>query len=181
MDIKYMKKAIRIASNAADKGEIPVGAVIVCGDKVVASAHNLRIINSDATAHAEVVAIRKAGKKLGRWNLADCDMYVTLEPCAMCAGAIVNARIKNLYFGAFDKRFGCCGTLINIASFKQLNHRANVVGGILEEECSAMLSGYFKEMRKRSKSEKAFSEENRQAEEIEIELSNHSERQLEKE
>lgn len=146
-DEKFMKAAIKEAFKAAAKGEIPVGAVVVFDGKIVARGHNLRIANFDATAHAEVVAIRKAGKKLKRWNLADCDLYVTLEPCAMCGGAAVNARIRRVVFGAYDHRFGCCGTLVNIANFEKLNHRATVVGGIMEKECAAILTGYFKKMR----------------------------------
>lgn len=154
MDEKFMKAAIKQAKIAGEKGEIPVGAVVVHEGKIITRAHNLRVNNFDATAHAEVVAIRKAGKKLKRWNLSDCDLYVTLEPCAMCGGAVVNARIRRLVFGAFDPRFGCCGTLLNIASFEKLNHRAKVVGGVLEEECSTMLSQHFKQIRQRNKEKK---------------------------
>ena len=146
-DEKFMRAAIKEAARAAAKGEIPVGAVVVFGGKIVARGHNLRITGCDATAHAEVVAIKKAGKKLSRWNLADCDLYVTLEPCAMCGGAVVNARIRRLVFGAYDHRFGCCGTLVNIACFEKLNHRAVVVGGVLEKECAEILTGHFRRMR----------------------------------
>jgi len=152
--IEFMKLALVEAAKAKQKNEIPVGAIIVFEGEVVGKGHNLRITDFDATAHAEVVAIRDAGRTLGRWNLTDCDMYVTLEPCAMCAGAIVNARIKNLFFGAADPRFGCCGTLMNIAAWESLNHRAEVRGGVLEEECSAVLKKHFADMRKRNKSEK---------------------------
>lgn len=147
MEEFFMREAMKEAEKAADQCEIPVGAVVVWEGEIVGRGHNLRNNDHDATAHAEVVAIRDAGKNLGRWNLTGCDLYVTLEPCAMCAGAIVNARIKNVYYGADDPRFGCCGTLMNLASFEKLNHRANVEGGLLGEECSAMLSGYFKALR----------------------------------
>lgn len=150
IDEKFMRAAIKEAFKAAAKGEIPVGAVVVFDGKIVARGHNLRIKNYDATAHAEVVAIKKAGKKLKRWNLTDCDLYVTLEPCAMCGGAAVNARIRRVIFGAYDHRFGCCGTLVNIAAFEKLNHRSEVIGGVLENECAGILKNYFKKMRNKS-------------------------------
>ena len=147
---RFMQEAVLEAYKAAAKGEIPVGAVVVYEGEIVGRGHNLRITDFDASAHAEVVAIRAAGAALKRWNLTDCDMYVTLEPCAMCAGAIVNARLRAVYFGAPDPRFGACGTLINIAAWDKLNHRAEVVGGIMGEECSKILTEHFKEMRKRN-------------------------------
>ena len=148
--IKFMKAAIREAKKAEAKEEVPVGAVIVYEGKIVARAHNLRNTHFDGTAHAEILAIKKAGKKLNRWNLTDCEMYVTLEPCAMCAGAAVNSRIKKIYFGAFDKRFGCCGSIMNVTD-SELNHRVEIEGGILESECSTMLSAFFKKLRERGK------------------------------
>ena len=147
---KFMMAAIKEAQKAERIQEVPVGAVIVYEGKVVARAHNKRNTQSDGTAHAEILAIKKAGKKLGRWNLTDCEMYVTLEPCAMCAGAAVNSRIKRIYFGAYDKRYGCCGSIMDITN-SELNHRVEIVGGIMEEQCRVMLSSFFKKLRERAK------------------------------
>lgn len=148
--IKFMKVAIKEAQKAEAIEEVPVGAVIVYQGKIVARAHNKRNTNKDGTAHAEIMAIAKAGKKLGRWNLSDCEMYVTLEPCAMCAGAAVNSRIKRIIFGAYDKRFGCCGSIMDITN-SELNHRVEIVGGVMEEQCRVMLSSFFKKLRERAK------------------------------
>ena len=145
-----MKVAIKEAQKAEAIEEVPVGAVIVYQGKIVARAHNKRNTNKDGTAHAEIMAIAKAGKKLGRWNLSDCEMYVTLEPCAMCAGAAVNSRIKRIIFGAYDKRFGCCGSIMDITN-SELNHRVEIVGGVMEEQCRVMLSSFFKKLRERAK------------------------------
>ena len=146
MDLKYMELAYKEALKAYDKKEIPVGCVIVKDDVVIAKAHNLREINNLVTSHAEILAITKANKKLNSWRLDDCDIYVTLEPCAMCSGAIIQARIKNLYFGAYDPRFGACGSYENILD-KKYNHEVNVVGGILEDECSKLIKDFFKTLR----------------------------------
>lgn len=148
--IKFMKAAIKEAQKAEKIEEVPVGAVIVFEGKIIARAHNRRNTQKDGTAHAEVLAIKKAGKKLNRWNLTDCEMYVTLEPCAMCAGAAVNSRIKRIYFGAYDRRFGCCGSIMDVTN-SELNHRVEIVGGIMQDECSAMLSAFFKKLRERAK------------------------------
>ncbi len=139
-----MRKAIELLPLAEELDEVPVAALIVKNGEIIASGYNRRGADSDPTAHAEVMALRAAGKALGVWNLSGCDMVVTLEPCAMCAGAIVNARIDNVYFGAYDKRFGYCGTLGNIATDERLNHRANVMGGILEEECVEPIKNFFR-------------------------------------
>ena len=146
MNIKYMKMAINEAVKAFDKNEIPVGCVIVKDNLVVAKAHNLREINNLVTSHAEILAITKANKKLDSWRLDDCDIYVTLEPCAMCSGAIIQARIKNLYFGAYDLKAGACGSVLNLFSYP-FNHKVNVVGGILEDECKKLLQDFFKTLR----------------------------------
>ena len=146
MNIKYMKMAINEAVKAFDKNEIPVGCVIVKDNLVVAKAHNLREINNLVTSHAEILAITKANKKLNSWRLDDCDIYVTLEPCAMCSGAIIQARIKNLYFGAYDLKAGACGSVLNLFSYP-FNHKVNVVGGILEDECKKLLQDFFKTLR----------------------------------
>ncbi|MBR2967764.1 MAG: tRNA adenosine(34) deaminase TadA [Clostridia bacterium] len=145
-----MKAAIAQAKKAEAIEEVPVGAVIVYDGKIVARAHNKRNTKKDGTAHAEILAIAKAGKKLNRWNLSDCEMYVTLEPCAMCAGAAVNSRIKRIIFGAYDKRFGCCGSIMDITN-SELNHKVEIVGGIMEEQCRVMLSSFFKKLRERAK------------------------------
>ncbi len=141
-----MKMAYNEAKKAFDKYEIPVGCVIVKNDLVIAKAHNLREIKNLVMAHAEMLAITKANKKLNSWRLDDCDMYVTLEPCPMCLGAIIQARIKNLYFGAYDKKGGACGSVVNLSSYS-FNHKVNVIGGIYEEECSKLLSDFFKTLR----------------------------------
>jgi len=146
--IKFMQEAIELAKLAAGKLEVPVAALVVKSGKVIGRGINRRLLDSDPSAHAEIVAMREAGKKLGVWNLSGCDLVVTLEPCAMCSGAIVNARIDAVYFGAYDKRFGYCGTLGNICADNRLNHQATVVGGILEEECLQPLKDFFKERRK---------------------------------
>lgn len=148
---KFMRAAIREALKAGESGEVPVGAVVVRDGKIIARGRNERETKNDPTAHAETVAIRKAGKKLGRWNLSDCDLFVTLEPCAMCCGAVVYARIATVYYGADDLRFGCCGTLMNLAQDERLNHRADVEKGILKEECLAPIRAFFREKRKEGK------------------------------
>lgn len=149
MDKQFMQLAIEEAQKALVCDDVPVGAVVVLNGQVIAAAYNRREADRDATAHAEVLAIRAACKRLGRWNLSDCDLYVTLEPCAMCAGAVVYSRLKNVYFGAYDLRFGCAGTVHNIACDPALNHRASVTGGIMEEECKALLTAFFADKRKK--------------------------------
>ena len=145
-DEKLMRLAIDALSECLDD-EVPVAAVIVCGDEVVSTAVNRRETDKDPTAHAEVVAIRDAAKKLGRWNLSDCELFVTLEPCVMCAGAIVYSRIRRVVYGAKDLRFGACGTALNVANCDKLNHRAEIVGGVLEPECLAPIQSFFKKRR----------------------------------
>ena len=148
---KFMRAALREAEKAGAAGEVPVGAVIVRDGKIIARGKNERETKKDPAAHAEIVAIRKAGKKLGRWNLSDCDLFVTLEPCVMCSGAIVYARIARVYYGADDLRFGCCGTIMNLVADPRLNHRAETEGGILQEECLAPIRAFFREKRKTGK------------------------------
>ncbi len=138
-----MKRAIEVAEQAGL--EIPVGAIIVKDGEVIASAYNRKEELNDVTAHAEILAIREASKKLGRWRLDDCEMYVTLEPCPMCAWAIVNSRIKTVYFGSYDVNYGALGSSIDVR--KLANSKMKVYGGIMEEECDKMLSKYFKELR----------------------------------
>lgn len=148
---KFMRAALAVAQKAGEKGEVPVGAVIVQNGKILARGGNARETKKDPVAHAEVVAIRKAGQKLGRWNLSDCDLFVTLEPCVMCSGAIIYSRIRGVYFGANDLRFGCCGTIMNLPSDPRFNHRAVVEGGILQEECIQPIREFFREKRAQGK------------------------------
>ena len=144
---KFMREALELCKAAQNVGEVPVAALVLKDGQVIGRGINRRKLDSDPSAHAEIVAMREAGRSLGAWNLSGCDLLVTLEPCAMCAGAAVNARIANIYFGAFDVRFGYCVTLGSIPSDERLNHRALVMGGILEEECLRPLRDFFKERR----------------------------------
>lgn len=146
-DEKWMECAIAEAQRAAEIDEVPIGAVIVREGRVIASAHNTRETDKNPLAHAEIGAIKKASEILGGWRLLECTLYVTLEPCPMCAGAIVNARIPRVVFGAYDRKAGALGTLYDLAEGK-LNHTPEVAGGVLEEECAALLSGYFRNKRK---------------------------------
>ncbi len=148
---KFMKEALKEARKAYIKEEVPIGAVIVKDNKIIARAHNLRETKQEATAHAEILVIEKACRKLGAWRLKNCDLYVTLEPCTMCAGAIINARIKNLYIGAMDEKGGAVGSKINILKDIKLNHEVEVETDILKEECSKILKDFFKELRKGEK------------------------------
>lgn len=149
MDIKFMQAAMREAQKAADIGETPVGAVIVRGGKIIARGHNMRETKKNALLHAEITAIDKACRKLGGWRLPECDIYVTLEPCPMCMGAIIQARIENLYFGAFDPKSGCAGSVCDLSGL--LPHKVNVSGGIERTECETVLKIFFKNLRKREK------------------------------
>ncbi len=150
----FMKKAIVRAKTAAKHGEVPVGAVIVQNGVVIADGRNMREGKENALAHAEIIAIERACRKLGRWRLHDCQLYVTLEPCPMCAGAIVNSRIERVVFGAYDKKAGAYGSVFNMSDFP-LNHFPEVEGGILEEKCASLLSDFFKELRQKKKEEKS--------------------------
>lgn len=147
LDEKYMKLAIEEARKAESAGEVPIGAVIVKDGNVLATAYNLRELEQQATAHAELLAVEEACKKTGFWRLNGCTLYVTLEPCAMCAGAIVLSRIERVVYGAADPKGGCAGTLMNLLQDERLNHQAEVTGGVLSEECGAMLSDFFRELR----------------------------------
>ena len=143
----YMKLAYNQALKAWEEGEIPVGAVIELGGEIIAQAHNRVEQCGDPTAHAEIMALRKAGKKLGHWNLEGCELYVTKEPCVMCAGAIVLSRIKRVRYGAYDKRFGCAGTVKSLTDDPVFNHRAPAEGGLMECECASMLTEFFRARR----------------------------------
>ncbi|MBQ8196710.1 MAG: nucleoside deaminase [Clostridia bacterium] len=148
MEIKFMKQAIRQALIAKDKDEVPVGAVIVLDGKVIARAHNTMEKTQLATAHAEINAINKACKKLKSWRLNGAEMYVTVEPCPMCAGAIVNARISKVYFGAYEQKSGCAESKYSVLTDSGLNHKTDFEGGIELETCSNLLKSYFKSKRK---------------------------------
>ncbi len=144
----FMKEALKEAKKAYDKLEIPVGAVIVKDGKIVARAHNQKETKCDTTNHAEILAIRKASKKLKSWRLLDCEMYVTLEPCSMCAGAIINSRIKKVYIGAMDEKTGAVGSVFNLFDDYKFNHKPEFETGILKDECEEILKSFFKELRK---------------------------------
>lgn len=146
-DEQYMELALRQAEDAANCGEVPIGAVLVKDDMVLAAERNRREELKDATAHAEILAIRRACELLGGWRLSGCTLYVTLEPCPMCAGAMIQARIDRLVFGANDPKGGAAGTLYDIVRDQRLNHRLEVSGGILEEECAVLLQQFFRERR----------------------------------
>lgn len=148
MDKKFMQKAIALAKKAAQNGDVPVGAVMVKDNKIIAKSYNKREKDGLATAHAEILAITAACKKLNTWHLDDCELYVTLEPCPMCAGAIINSRIKTVVFGAYDLKAGSCSndSVINLFSLPY-NHTPDVYGGIMENDCAKLLSDFFKDKR----------------------------------
>ena len=148
---KFMQLALKEAQKAFDKEEIPVGVVIVKNGKVIAKAHNLKESKNNATSHAEILAIEKACKKLNAWRLLDCEMYVTLEPCPMCAGALINSRIKKLYIGTDDPKSGACGSKLNLLKDFTFNHNVQVEKYILKEQCSKILKDFFKMLREQKK------------------------------
>lgn len=145
---KYMKEAIRQARKAYAIGEVPIGCVIVYEDKIIGRGYNRRTIDKNPLAHAELIAIRKASKKMGDWRLEDCTLYVTLEPCQMCSGAIVQARMKKVVVGCMNPKAGCAGSILNLLQVEQFNHQVELETGVLEEECSMMMKNFFKELRK---------------------------------
>ena len=147
MEEKFMKAALKEAKKAYDKLEVPVGAVIVKDRKIIARAHNLKETKYDTTKHAEILAIQKASKKLNSWRLIDCEMYVTLEPCSMCAGALINSRIKKVYIGASDQKTGAVGSVFNLLEDYTFNHKVEAEVGIMKEECQEILTNFFKELR----------------------------------
>lgn len=149
MDVKFMRAALKEAEKAEKIWETPVGAVIVRDDKIIARGYNRRETKKNALMHAEIIAIDKACKKLGGWRLPECDIYVTLEPCPMCTGAIIQARINNVYFGAFDEKSGCLGSCCDLSAI--LPHKIAYQGGILRGECEQLLKNFFKKLRKREK------------------------------
>lgn len=150
---KYMKEAIKQAKKAAAIGDVPIGCVIVFDDKIIARAYNQRNKRKTTLAHAELLAIQKASKKIGDWRLEDCTMYVTLEPCQMCAGAIVQARIPKVVIGAMNPKAGCAGSVLNILQVDAFNHQVEIEKRVLEKECSQMMSDFFRELRRKKKGE----------------------------
>ena len=151
VDEKFMKAAITQARKAYTIDEVPIGCVIVQNDKIIARGYNRRNTDKNTLAHAELSAIRKASKKTGDWRLEDCTMYVTLEPCQMCAGAIVQSRMKRVVIGSMNAKAGCAGSVLNLLQMQQFNHQVEITRGVREEECSQMLSQFFRELRKRKK------------------------------
>lgn len=151
MEEKFMKEALKEAKKAYNKLEVPVGAVIVKDGQIIARAHNLKESKKDTTKHAEILAIQKASKKLNSWRLLDCEMYVTLEPCTMCTGAIIQARVGKLYIGTMDYKTGACGSVLNVLEDYPFNHKVEYETGILKEECENILQEFFKELRNRKK------------------------------
>jgi tRNA(adenine34) deaminase len=145
-----MREALREAESALAHGDVPVGAVIAHEGRVIGRGHNRREIDGDPTAHAEILAIREAAASVGIWRLDDCELFVTLEPCAMCAGAAVLARIARIVYGAEDPKAGACGSVLDVAREERLNHRIEVVGGVLQEEASELLRGFFRALRARN-------------------------------
>ena len=147
-DIKYMKEAVKQAKKAYALGEVPIGCVIVYEDKIIGRGYNRRTIDKNTLAHAELQAIRKASRKMNDWRLEDCTLYVTLEPCQMCSGAIVQARIRRVVVGCMNPKAGCAGSIMNLLQVDKFNHQVEIEKGILEEECSSLLKDFFRNLRK---------------------------------
>lgn len=153
-DEKYMKLAVKLAKKAASMGEVPIGCVIVYEDKVIGRGYNRRKTDKNTLSHAEITAIRKASRVIGDWRLEGCTMYVTLEPCQMCAGAIVQARMDRVVIATMSPKSGCAGSILNLLQMEEFNHQVEITKGVLADECSAMLSDFFTDLRKRLKCEK---------------------------
>ena len=154
MEEKFMKEALKEAQKAYNKLEVPVGAVIVKDGKIIARGYNQKETKTDTTKHAEIIAIQKASQKLKAWRLLDCEMYVTLEPCSMCAGALIQSRIKKIYIGTDDPKTGACGSVLNLLEDYKFNHKIEIEKYILKEECEQILKEFFKMLRERNKNEK---------------------------
>jgi tRNA(adenine34) deaminase len=150
-EIEYMRVALQLAQDAANAGEVPVGAIVVKNGEIIGRGSNAPISSHDPTAHAEIRAMRDAAQYLGNYRLVDCELYVTLEPCAMCSGAIQHARIAKVIYGASDPKTGACGSVINLMAEPKLNHHTEITGGILAEDCGALLSSFFSARRKQTK------------------------------
>ncbi len=148
----YMREALTQAHKALQYGEVPIGAVLVKGNNIIAKDFNYREKSNDPTAHAEIRVIRKGAEVQGNWRLQDCTLYVTLEPCPMCAGAILNSRIKRLVFGAFDPKGGAAGTIVNLLEDARFNHQVEIISGVLEEDCKEILQSFFKSLRSKKNS-----------------------------
>lgn len=146
-DLQWMQEAYKEAQKAGEMGEVPIGAVIVYEDQIIARAHNLREINRQAIAHAEILAIQKANEYLGAWRLEGGTLYVTLEPCPMCAGAIIMSRLDRVVFACHDPKGGCCGSLMNLLDEQRFNHRPQFGSGVMEEECSLLMKDFFRKLR----------------------------------
>ncbi|ROR31948.1 tRNA(adenine34) deaminase [Mobilisporobacter senegalensis] len=151
MDDRYMKEAIKQAKKAYGINEVPIGCVIVYREKIIARAYNKRNTKKNTLAHAEILAIDKASKALGDWRLEECTMYITLEPCQMCAGAIVQARVKKVVIGSMNPKAGCAGSILNLLQMEEFNHQVEIEKGVMEEECSNLLKTFFKELRENKK------------------------------
>lgn len=151
LDEKYMREAIRQAKKAYKLDETPIGCVIVHDGKIIGRGYNRRNTDKSPLAHAEITAIKKASKKLGDWRLEECTLYVTLEPCQMCAGAIIQSRVTRVVVGCMNPKAGCAGSVLNLLDVKAFNHQAELATGVLEEECSALMTGFFRELRERKK------------------------------
>ncbi len=152
-DEKYMKEAIRQAKKAYALGEVPIGCVIVYEGKIIGRGYNRRTIDKNTLAHAELMAIKKASKKMDDWRLEDCTMYVTLEPCQMCSGAIVQSRMKKVVIGCMNPKAGCAGSILNLLQMEEFNHQVELEIGVLGEECSNMMTSFFKELREKKRQE----------------------------
>ncbi|WML58253.1 tRNA adenosine(34) deaminase TadA [Neobacillus sp. PS2-9] len=154
LDEYYMSEAIKEAKKAEERMEVPIGAVLVIEDRIISRAHNLREIEQNAVAHAELIAIEQACREIGSWRLENATLYVTLEPCPMCSGAIILSRVKRVVYGASDPKGGCAGTLMNLLQDDRFNHQSEVTKGVLEVECGQLLSDFFRSLRERKKLEK---------------------------
>lgn len=154
IDEKYMKEAVKQAKRAASYGEVPIGCVIVCEDKIIGRGYNRRNTDKNTLSHAEITAIRRASKAMGDWRLEGCTMYVTLEPCQMCSGAIVQSRMDRVVIGCMNPKAGCAGSILNLLKMEEFNHQVEITRGVLEETCSNLLKDFFKDLRKRVKQEK---------------------------
>lgn len=150
-DERFMREAIKQAKKAAKLGEMPVGAVIVRNGEIISRGYNKRETKKNALLHAEIIAVERACKKLGGWRLPECEIYVTLEPCPMCAGAILNSRIDRVYFGAYDPKSGCAGSRINLMDMNLCNYTVEAVGGVMQEECAGLIKEFFRELRNRKR------------------------------
>ena len=150
-DERYMRQAVTLAKKAAANGDVPIGCVIVYEGKVIARGYNRRNVDKTTLAHAEIMAIRKASKVIGDWRLEDCTLYVTLEPCQMCAGALMQSRIDRVIIGSMNPKAGCAGSVLNLLEMDGFNHKVEVIRGVLQEECSVMLSDFFRELREKKK------------------------------